>query len=880
MKIFLNILSLLLCFELIVGPLNISLLTADIAHAEEKTCGPGLTFNSSVNRCLTSEEVVRINNATQSCGTDVECYKNNAKAELQKKVDEGVVKSKDNFLKDEEGNLKGYAKSLNGAVIAIPFFLLIKQLVDQARVKKTGTKLRCRPGSLLLMYAAAAILGTGEVVTWITHSNKLSDNNERWNTLVVPKKDANMDDQRAQATEAQSQAFEFLALNEDSVAETSKAKLGYYSAVTGIFATATLLAGTEIIRLIKAKATPPTLGVATNPDYIPAQNTIQQLTCGTKQGDAEKDKEYGDAADKEAAEKTAAAEKAAADKAGNKTSTDNDLTNKLNNLGSKDVKIQDVEEGPSGGSQTQEDSDPDSFKYQPNQPQNYNNPIPKRHDDTKAKIIAAKNISHARNVEELAQLMREYESIEFENYSKVSYFDEDLESYKKITLPAELSQVVASVLLSEAYASNGQNLKTKGIPEIEVSADQSTEKTKEKNFLGGVMDKAGNFTGLLGNIQKTFKFKNGQPLSIQELRAVEGKMKAWYNKVIYSPYTRLALNALMGTWMGFMSHHMKEQKKISEARAAKLREMKQQFESANGLMFCKSEDRDDPSKPKCYCFTSDNKPNPARSNSKICDTDFVGMDVKSQNNVSSIKTCVDESYNFDPKCSCKTKKTSNGSNSCLKVSSAINFKGFNPGSFRMLSAGAGPGNDLLNGNMSSGSMDSAANEANAAKIRAAAEDLVKKVAPNELSNSKKLANQMQASLLATTSGLSMGGLGSAKSLPSNPKDAIQSLEKEFKEETAPEVTKSGGGVATTPSSTAEEQPEFGLTEEQLAAQESEIAEVMGQEMDMGNNDINSGEKTNLFDVLSNRYKRSGMRRLFDEEGKTKADAPSKSDVAP
>jgi hypothetical protein len=55
---------------------------------------------------------------------------------------------------------------------------------------------------------------------------------------------------------------------------------------------------------------------------------------------------------------------------------------------------------------------------------------------------------------------------------------------------------------------------------------------------------------------------------------------------------------------------------------------------------------------------------------------------------------------------------------------------------------------------------------------------------------------------------------------------------------------------------------------------------MGQEMDMGNNDINSGENTNLFDVLSNRYKRSGMRRLFDEEGKTKADAPSNSDIAP
>jgi hypothetical protein len=52
---------------------------------------------------------------------------------------------------------------------------------------------------------------------------------------------------------------------------------------------------------------------------------------------------------------------------------------------------------------------------------------------------------------------------------------------------------------------------------------------------------------------------------------------------------------------------------------------------------------------------------------------------------------------------------------------------------------------------------------------------------------------------------------------------------------------------------------------------------MGQELDTGNNDINSGSTTNIFDVLSNRYQRSGMRRLFND-GKGPVDAPDKKEL--
>ena len=73
----------------------------------------------------------------------------------------------------------------------------------------------------------------------------------------------------------------------------------------------------------------------------------------------------------------------------------------------------------------------------------------------------------------------------------------------------------------------------------------------------------------------------------------------------------------------------------------------------------------------------------------------------------------------------------------------------------------------------------------------------------------------------------------------------------FKENKEAEITTSGGTDSAAGNFNAtEEEPEFGMTSEQAAEQEIEIAEVMGQEIDTGNSDINSGSKTNIFEVLS------------------------------
>jgi hypothetical protein len=117
-----------------------------------------------------------------------------------------------------------------------------------------------------------------------------------------------------------------------------------------------------------------------------------------------------------------------------------------------------------------------------------------------------------------------------------------------------------------------------------------------------------------------------------------------------------------------------------------------------------------------------------------------------------------------------------------------------------------------------------------------------------------------------------------KALPSTPAQAAAALEKDLKEASSKinGVGANSSGGASAPAK-AEPELEFGLTESQLADQQGQLTEAMKQNLDFGQNDISSG--SNIFEVLSNRYQRSGMRRLFDESGKTQADKPAQTDIS-
>ena len=233
------------------------------------------------------------------------------------------------------------------------------------------------------------------------------------------------------------------------------------------------------------------------------------------------------------------------------------------------------------------------------------------------------------------------------------------------------------------------------------------------------------------------------------------------------------------------------------------------------------------------------------------------------------KVCLDQNQRVDAKCACRAKKT------CMKISSAYSMGGFHPGAFRMMGTGAAPAQDLFNGNVGGGNISDSAG-INAAKIRKAADNMLAKSDPKAFKAKAGLAANMEKGMLAMGSGLSMGGSG-ASALPTTPAGAAAALDKELKEHKADKIN-TAGSTANGSGYSEDEEPEAVMTED-VSGEDIEIAEVMGKEIDMGDVDVNKGSHTNIFEVLSNRYQRSGMRRLFEDKGAAPADAPSKTELA-
>jgi hypothetical protein len=508
--------------------------------------------------------------------------------------------------------------------------------------------------------------------------------------------------------------------------------------------------------------------------------------------------------------------------------------------------------------------------------------------------LAIQNIAGAKNSEDLINLMNQLGEINTGNASKISYLDDEMAN---ILRPFKIESSTA-LLIAESYLDNEvqdqieenlnsvvlQNYRHVGSSEMTKTESPRTSigNTIANSIIspsyaqggGGILDTFGKIMPLMGGLKQVMgviKFNGGAPLSSKDLNAVHEKTKSWVIKAIGKPVTRLAINGVLGGWMGIMAIHMNKQQKLAAERAEKLRAMKEEFVSANGIMNCKEEDRLDATKPKCFCFTPDNKVNPERSKQPACANTLAKMNYDPFGGAAtSDKVCLDQNQNVDTACSCRAKK------SCIKISSGLSMAGFKPGSFKMISAGSSPAQDLLNGNIGGGDIADSAG-INAARIQQAANDMLGKIDPKAMKEKNGFGSALEKGLMASGAGLSMGSGGGSTPMPNSPASAAAALDKEIQENKEDEITKSGNAAAAGGDFNPTEEPEFGMTEDQAADQEIEIAEVMGQELDTGNNDINSGSTTNIFDVLSNRYQRSGMRRLFND-GKGPVDAPDKKEL--
>lgn len=368
--------------------------------------------------------------------------------------------------------------------------------------------------------------------------------------------------------------------------------------------------------------------------------------------------------------------------------------------------------------------------------------------------------------------------------------------------------------------------------------------------------------------------------ALSKAKAGLGSIAKSVNEFMSKAVTRAAIGTVLSGWSLVMFKHTKSQQQASKNRAEKLREMKAEFAGAAGVVnMCTPEDRSNTSKPECYCYTPEGQRNPGRTNSQICQKLWSGTLAGAQNykasTTSGFSGCVDSSNNYDASCACK--KSSKG---CLTVSTK-GITGIGTGGLSLLNAGMAPLNDMTNGNFAKAEAAESGSVNNAMRLLKAAEQIANQPAYKGVKDKiQKDGLKLQNDLLKASSSMGAPQLADSGFNPGNVQDAVNLLEKQLAE---PEKLKinDAKNPQTASGDSSKKSPVFDLNfapDEEASGANEQVAQVMKQQFDYAQNDINQSQ-TNLFELLSNRYQRSGLRRLFDEEGKMPADAPATTDIS-
>lgn len=460
---------------------------------------------------------------------------------------------------------------------------------------------------------------------------------------------------------------------------------------------------------------------------------------------------------------------------------------------------------------------------------------------------------------DIASLVMNYESrLRYFQSPSIDEYEEVKEVYSSLNLNKDQFELIKSVMITVMSNLN---------PLPSSYAKQESNSKKVYDYYEEKQVKASAYT--LGSVALVGVLGGTLNVSKDFLES----QRSWMT----TPAARAGFSGVISTLSFVMAGQLKKSQRTAEARAEHLRKLEQSMlDSTNAMNICKSEDRNNQSKPHCYCYTPDNAPNPSRANSKVCQGLYAGNTELLPGEYNKLpgtsSTCIDNSYAPNPNCTCKQ------NNSCMKLNMA-GLKLLNPGSFKVTGAAFAPVQDMANGTYDPAKISNAKLDQNAARLDALQKQIEKHPALKAYAKEKdKMQQGMASSLMGAARSLpaTMASSG-MRSLPASPAEAAKQLEDELSKPALSDESASGGAIAAqAPSS--EGSLDFGISADDFATQEDQIAEVMNKDFEYGTNDINTGSATNIFEVLSNRYQRSGMRRLFDEQGLTQPEAPAKSDI--
>lgn len=365
------------------------------------------------------------------------------------------------------------------------------------------------------------------------------------------------------------------------------------------------------------------------------------------------------------------------------------------------------------------------------------------------------------------------------------------------------------------------------------------------------------------------------------INSAEAVAPVGFGKFMMKATTRMILSGILTGMTAMMWMHANKQARVAKNRAEFLRKLKKEFDESTGAISCTAEERSMSANANCYCYTEGGQRNQARANSQVCQQLFSGKTIAKAGDFNSLdfsnqRVCIASNGSADENCNCKKSK------SCLNaIPGGAGSLGL--GAISVATNGMQPLNDLANGSIGAGSINGAAAIQGAARLLDQKTKLQNK-AKLDPKKEKALSKQIQDSIIASGAGAPVVASGSSSDLPLNmsASDAAAALEKELGNEGRSFENVNGSPAVAQPGSSNPGDVEgFKLdSEEQPAAIDTsaQVAEVMAQDLDYGKSDITKSD-SNIFKILSNRYQRSGMRRLFDEEGKATAEPANKNEIS-
>jgi hypothetical protein len=361
-------------------------------------------------------------------------------------------------------------------------------------------------------------------------------------------------------------------------------------------------------------------------------------------------------------------------------------------------------------------------------------------------------------------------------------------------------------------------------------------------------------------------------------------------RVFFGTSPGIAVLAGMSTLInGLTLGFVVEEKKSFEENVKKIKEIKEKFEEDLADFCPKKDDREDQSKPACYCYKAGGIRNPLRKNSDICksywsrfDASFyVGAGDYEFKGEKEIKGCVGIKGNYDFDCSCRRyKDRASGSNACMKVNNSFDGIG-NIGTSNSVGVLTTYGNDIASDPATIHRLDGDAVGRNAVKLKKAADQALvafnkQRVASGEKPftvEPKDLENFTNKVLGMPESRPAMLALQEAKSTPARPPLTIPK-DLKLKEEKKMDLSKITYEPAKKKKEEKKEEAKAKAPDWDFLAEEKKEKEdlaFMDKAFDyqkgVEKKEIIEKEDVSIFQVISNRYINTGLKLLFKEDKK-------------